>query len=163
MIVNPPNGRNQYYTPEGLNLNPHLKWGLLTLKRQLKEKQNELYSQTIVFIDEIRTHPEKIDNIGIQNDIKKTYSLIKIYGEEEVIRKLNNIFLLFEKRWRCLELFYNTEEAERRRVKYKYENDDFHESMFEQQEEHDYKVLVGPIEGLEDLYDSLIKELRVGQ
>ena len=28
--ANPP-WRHQYYTPEGLKLNPHLKWGLLTL------------------------------------------------------------------------------------------------------------------------------------
>lgn len=31
VLRNPPYGRNQHYALEGLNSNPHLKWGCVTL------------------------------------------------------------------------------------------------------------------------------------
>ena len=35
VLRNPPYGRNQHYALEGLNSNPHLKWGCVTSKWQV--------------------------------------------------------------------------------------------------------------------------------
>ena len=44
VLRNPPYGRNQHYALEGLNSNPHLKWGCVTWQFQAEDSRIKLKS-----------------------------------------------------------------------------------------------------------------------